>query len=309
MTFYTDGVVPWNSLDDNTRGPLTSEFESGYPCGEADQALFNWTAGWPIGNIWNMLLQSGITPDPDKLLDLARSVQTGKVNYAIAAGTGNALTVALSPVPQALMAGLVIRVKITTVNTGPSTINLNGLGAKAIKTSSGDDIVAGDLKVNSIIEFAYDGTNWRMLAASPQSIATRALASGTYNLAAGAIPNSIVNLTTLATALVEDFDNSGSLSGGIFTVPYDGVAHMSISLYQPAALVSAAGLGVLKNSLLVDSTLDNANPLLDRTIRIIYNRLFSVSKGDQLQFGVACRNAAAAGNSPPITGTATIMII
>lgn len=25
MAFYTDGVVPWNSLDDNTRAPLASE--------------------------------------------------------------------------------------------------------------------------------------------------------------------------------------------------------------------------------------------------------------------------------------------
>ncbi|CUX23136.1 MULTISPECIES: hypothetical protein [Agrobacterium] len=261
----------------------------------------------PQREIVDFLVKSGLAPAEG--LQLSQAVQAGKVNFAATAGTGNAIVATLAPAPDSLFLGLIVRIKIATINTGPATINLNGFGVKPIKTASGDDIVAGDLKVNSIIEFAYDGANWRMLATSPQSIATRALASGTYSLAAGAIPNSIVNLTTLATVLLEDFDNSGSLSGGIFTVPYDGVAHMSISLYQPAALVSAAGLGVLKNSVLVDSVLDNSNAALDRTIRIIYNRLFSVSRGDQLQFGVACRNAAGTGNSPPITGTATIMII
>jgi len=134
MAFYTDGFVPWNSLDNNTRAPLSSELEGGYPCGEADQELFNWTAGWPIGNIWNMLLESGITPDVDKLLDLARAIQTGKVNYATSAGTANALTAALSPVPQSITTGMVIRLKISTSNTDVATLNLNGLGAAPIQT-------------------------------------------------------------------------------------------------------------------------------------------------------------------------------
>lgn len=70
MAFYTKGVVPWNSLDDNTRGPLTSELENGYPCGEADQQLFNWTAGYPVGQIYNVLLDAGVTPDYSDLTQL-----------------------------------------------------------------------------------------------------------------------------------------------------------------------------------------------------------------------------------------------
>lgn len=161
MAFYTDGVVPWNSLDDNTRAPLASELESGYPCGEADQELFNWTAGWPIGNIWNMLLQSGITPDTDKLLDLARAVQSGKVNYATIGGSANALTMALSPAPTswASLIGTPIRGVITTTNTGACTLNINGLGVKPIKIDNGNDPIAGDLKSGSVAVFVYDGTN------------------------------------------------------------------------------------------------------------------------------------------------------
>ncbi len=160
MAFYTDGVVPWNSLDDNTRAPLSSELEGGYPCGEADQELFNWTAGWPIGNIWNMILQSGITPDIDKLLDLARAVQAGKVKYGAAAGTANALTLTLSPVPASLTVGMVVSVLIATENTGAATLNVNSTGALPIRTMGGNAIQRGDLPAGSIVHLVYTGTAW-----------------------------------------------------------------------------------------------------------------------------------------------------
>lgn len=70
MAFYTKGVVPWNSLNDNTRGPLASELENGYPCGEADQKLFNWAVGYPVGQIYNVLLDAGLTPDFSDLTQL-----------------------------------------------------------------------------------------------------------------------------------------------------------------------------------------------------------------------------------------------
>ena len=159
MAFYTDGVVPWNSLDNNTRAPLSSELEGGYPCGEADQELFNWTAGWPIGNIWNMILQSGITPDTDKLLDLARAVQSGKVNYAVAGGTANAITASLSPVPASLTEGMQIRLKVQTANTGAATLNLNGLGAVTITSIGGGALNAGDLQPG-YATLIYSGTAW-----------------------------------------------------------------------------------------------------------------------------------------------------
>jgi len=75
MAFYTNGVVPWNSLDNNTRAPLTSELEAGYPCGEADQQLFNFTAGYPIGQIYNLLLEAGITPDFSNLVQMTDAIK------------------------------------------------------------------------------------------------------------------------------------------------------------------------------------------------------------------------------------------
>lgn len=192
MAFYTDGVVPWNSLDDNTRAPLASELESGYPCGEADQELFNWTAGWPIGNIWNMLLQSGITPDPDKLLDLARAVQAGKVNFATIGGSANALTMALSPAPTSWndLIGTPIRGIVSTTNTGAATLNVNGLGAKPIVASGANALLKGQLLAGTAVTFIYDGTNIQVSTPLAVRFATdvtvyNTAGSGTYTVPAG----------------------------------------------------------------------------------------------------------------------------
>lgn len=160
MPFYTDGAVPWNSLDNNTRAPLSSELESGYPCGPADQELFNWTAGWPIGNIWNVLLSAGITPDTDKLLDLARAIRSQRMNYFTAGGTANALTITPNPAfaDYADMVGVPIRIKPGAANTGAATMNVNGLGAKAIHNPDGTAIAPG--RLFGIIELVYTGTDF-----------------------------------------------------------------------------------------------------------------------------------------------------
>lgn len=75
MAVFTKGVVPWNSLDDNTRLPLTSELEGGYPCGQADQQLFNFTAGYSWGQVHNAIIDSGITPDLTDLTQLSSAIR------------------------------------------------------------------------------------------------------------------------------------------------------------------------------------------------------------------------------------------
>ena len=51
-----------------------------------------------------------------------------------------------------------VTVKIHVANTGASTLNVNGLGAKSIKKSNGNNVASGNLKANSVYTFVYDGT-------------------------------------------------------------------------------------------------------------------------------------------------------
>ena len=97
MAVFTKGIVPWNSLDDNTRLPLTSELESGYPCGQADQQLFNFTAGYSWGQVHNVTVSAGLTVDRSNLLQLGSALQTNKLLYASAAGTANSIVANFTP--------------------------------------------------------------------------------------------------------------------------------------------------------------------------------------------------------------------
>lgn len=89
---------------------------------------------------------------------IALDVQSGKWSYGTTAGSANALTLSVSPAPQAYVAGLIVRARISTTNTadGP-TLNLNGLGAKPIRYSNGRGVFAGELASGRDAVFYYDG--------------------------------------------------------------------------------------------------------------------------------------------------------
>ncbi|HAU74607.1 MAG TPA: hypothetical protein DCW88_03470 [Agrobacterium sp.] len=114
----------------------------------------------PQREIVDFLLKSGLIPSDAN--QLAQAVQTGKVNFAVAAGTANALTVTLSPAPPALVAGMCIRVKIGATNTDAATLDVNGLGPSAIQTKFGAPISRGALPLGSVSTFVFDGAAWRL---------------------------------------------------------------------------------------------------------------------------------------------------
>lgn len=80
--------------------------------------------------------------------------------YAVATGTANNYVATLNPALSAYVEGVSLRLKINIANTGASTVNINGLGAKAIKKSNGSAVSAGNLKAGSIYTLAYDGTSF-----------------------------------------------------------------------------------------------------------------------------------------------------
>ena len=101
---------------------------------------------------------AGIEQGFDRLPDRAK-MNEGRVTYVEGAGVANVYTGTLTPPPTAYVAGMHVAVRLPAVNTGPSTLNLNGLGARAIKLASGSNPLSGDLPA-SIVEFRYDGTNF-----------------------------------------------------------------------------------------------------------------------------------------------------
>lgn len=155
--------------------------------GVEDASLLPWTNGVPASDIEgsyppfglctdtqseivNFITDNGLTLSGANLHQLGQAVQAGLVCFAIATGTATALNVTLSPVLSGLAAGVCLRVKLP-VNIGSSaTLNVNGLGAKAITYSDGSAVKANDYLAGSVLPLVYDGTEFQILGESIQLI-------------------------------------------------------------------------------------------------------------------------------------------
>lgn len=85
---------------------------------------------------------------------------TTQIPYATTSGSANTYTVSTNPALPDLVAGVAISVKIHGQNTGASTLNWNGKGAKAIKKANGADVGSGNLKLDGVYTLRYDGVNF-----------------------------------------------------------------------------------------------------------------------------------------------------
>lgn len=90
----------------------------------------------------------------------------------LASVTGTNTITAVGPTSYAAyaqQAGFILMPQVS--NTGPVTININGLGAKAITKYGSTALVANDLLVGAIAYIVYDGTRFQLL--NPQTVAAR----------------------------------------------------------------------------------------------------------------------------------------
>lgn len=96
----------------------------------------------------------------------ASQVQDGSFQYAVPGGTGDAITLTLTPAIAAYAAGQAFRFVAQATNTGATTINVNGLGAKNIRHAENSNIVltGGSIIIGQVCEIVYDGAQFRLIA-------------------------------------------------------------------------------------------------------------------------------------------------
>lgn len=80
----------------------------------------------------------------------------------VATGTANAIVVTNAVPVTSYALGQRISFKAIAANTGATTVNVDGLGAKSIIRGDGTALIAGDIASGSIIDAIYDGTNFRI---------------------------------------------------------------------------------------------------------------------------------------------------
>lgn len=85
-------------------------------------------------------------------------------------GSANVQTITLSPAITAYATGQAFKFLAGFTNTGSTTLNVNSVGAKTIKTYDGAvNLTAGDIVSGAIYEVVYDGTNFVLLNPSRSS--------------------------------------------------------------------------------------------------------------------------------------------
>lgn len=165
--------------------------------------------------------------------------------------SANTITVSLNTPLASYSAGMpIILVKIANTNTGATTININGLGAKAVVLPNSGALIGNELYTGMLAMFAYDGTNAQLLNPA------RVFATNAQTLA-GVINNLPVTPAGIASGMT--FTSSYvTLPGGLIiqwgvtaAVAPGGITTKSFPITFPTALLSysatpvAAGTGIV----------------------------------------------------------------
>lgn len=125
-----------------------------------------------------VLVPLGTTTDPEDLLaqiEASAATATAAADTAEAAvgsviylwggtvgGTADAITLTPSPAITLYSAGMRFAFAATGTNTGATTVNVSGLGAKSVKTLLGAALAAGDITSGNVYSMTYDGTDFRV---------------------------------------------------------------------------------------------------------------------------------------------------
>lgn len=131
-----------------------------------------WEELWVEDEVKNILTKSGIVAPPGSGLRLTEAVRSGALNYAVAAGTANAVVATLDPALAANVAGMRLCIKMASANTGAATLNA-GAGALPIRQRGGADVAAGAWQANDLLWVTCTGTAWQVDVVGP-SFATLA---------------------------------------------------------------------------------------------------------------------------------------
>lgn len=118
-------------------------------------------------------------------------VQSGYYQYALSSGNVNQYQVTLDPAPAAYTEGMTVFFRAHAANTGPATLNLNGLGPIPLKKSVNVNLSSNDIIINQMLVAVFDSLNFQVLGSIGQGSGNAArgqqifTSSGTFTVPAG----------------------------------------------------------------------------------------------------------------------------
>lgn len=153
-------VVAGTVISSTAFNALTNDLASGLSTAITKDGQTTPTNNIPMGGFKITNLGAGINATDAAQLG---QVQAGTLNFINVTGT-NTLTGTMIPTLLSYQTGNMFSFIVQNTNTSTVTLNIDGLGAKAILRNATDPIQAGDLTAGNVVVVIYDGTEFQLIS-------------------------------------------------------------------------------------------------------------------------------------------------
>lgn len=112
---------------------------------------------------------AGLKPDPDDWAQIARAMQSDKLNLGTALGTANDLIINMPLAPAEPHIGMPVHFRALQGNTGPVTVKVGEYPRLPMVRPDGTSLLINDLLPDAILSARYRGDAWQLVAVAQQA--------------------------------------------------------------------------------------------------------------------------------------------
>ena len=152
-------VLTGTTISSTAFNTLTADLATGLTTALTKDGQTTPTADITMGTYKIITLGAGTVASDAARLD---QVQGGTSTYITVTGT-DTITGTVLPALAAYAAGNQFSFVVANTNTAAVTINIDGMGAKAITRTGSTALVAGDMVAGQAVEIIYDGTRFQLI--------------------------------------------------------------------------------------------------------------------------------------------------
>ena len=238
FTINTAGqpVITGTTISSTTFNNLTADLATGLTTALTKDGQSTPTANIGMGGFKITNLAAGTVASDAARLD---QVQGGAATFITVAGT-DTLTGTTTPALAAYATGNQFSFLVANTNTGAVTLNVDGIGAKAITRTGTTALVAGDMVAGQVVEIIYDGTRFQLVNGNSF---TNLKVSGTLGVTGVATFTAQPIVSSLTASLPVFTDASKGLVSNTMTGTGDVVMSTSPTLVTPALGTPSALVG------------------------------------------------------------------
>ena len=237
FTINTGGqpVITGTTISSTVFNNLTADLATGLTTALTKDGQSTPTANIGMGAFKITNLAAGTVASDAARLD---QVQGGAATFITVTGTDN-LTGTVVPALSAYATGNQFSFLVANTNTAAVTINVDGIGAKAITRTGTTALVAGDMVAGQAVEIIYDGTRFQLVNGNSF---TNLKVSGTLGVTGVATFTAQPIVSSLTASLPVFTDASKGLVSNTMTGTGSVVMSISPSLTTPALGTPSSGI-------------------------------------------------------------------